>query len=93
MGNNAEYIEGIGYKTLQEALDLARNSNGVVDPRINTYLEKKISELWSKLNAQPNTYIFTKDEGALFNYYRQRFQGSQVAQNAIARFWNHYRGN
>ncbi|KAF2736361.1 hypothetical protein EJ04DRAFT_171350 [Polyplosphaeria fusca] len=93
MGNNAEYIDGYGSLTLQQALDIARNSERGVDPRINAHLERKISELWSKLNAQPNTYIFTKDEGALFTYYRQRFHGSPVAQQAVARFWNHYHGS
>ena len=93
MGGNGEYIAGFGQVTIQQALDIARNSEGGVDPRINQYLERQISALWSKLNAQPTTYIFTKDEGALFNYYRQRFQGSKIAQDAVARFWNHYHGS
>ncbi|KAF2266671.1 hypothetical protein CC78DRAFT_122589 [Lojkania enalia] len=93
MGGNSDYIEGYGHVSLQRALDIARNSEGGIDPRINQYLERKIAELWAKLQGQPHTYIFTKDEGALFNYYRQRFQGSEIAQSAIARFWNHYHGS
>ena len=92
MGGNAEYIAGYGYLSLQTALDIARNSEGGVDSSINAYLERKLGELWARLQAQPHTYVFTKDEFALFNYYRQRFGNTDIATSAIRRFWDNYRG-
>ena len=82
-----------GYLTIQRALDIARNSEGGVDPTISSYLERVLREVWARLHAQPNTYIFSKDEFALFNYYRARFQSSDIAQRAVQRFWDHYVGD
>ncbi|KAF2490871.1 hypothetical protein BU16DRAFT_469797 [Lophium mytilinum] len=93
MGGNAEIVDGYGYLTVQRALDIARNSEGGVDPVISSFLEKAILDLWARLHAQPNTYILSKDEFALFNYFRARFQSSDIAQRAVKRFWDHYEGD
>ncbi|KAF2204741.1 hypothetical protein GQ43DRAFT_121204 [Delitschia confertaspora ATCC 74209] len=90
MGGNAN-IDGSAL-TLQRALDIARNSEGGVDPAITAFLERKLGEVWAKLQAQPNTYVFTKDEFALFNYYRARFGSSEIARSATQRFWDNYNG-
>lgn len=86
-------INGFGYLTIQRALDVARNSEGGVDPLISNFLEKELRAVWARLHAQPNHYILTKDEFALFNYFRARFQTSEIAQRAIQRFWDHYQGD
>jgi len=91
--NGAELVDGYGYLTVQRALDIARNSEGGVDPVISNYLEKSILEVWARLHAQPNTYILSKDEFALFNYFRARFASSDIAQRAVKRFWDHYEGD
>jgi hypothetical protein len=93
MGGNGDTANGYGYLTVQRALDIARNSEGGVDPVISSYLEKAILEVWSRLHAQPQTYILSKDEFALFNYFRARFQSSDIAQRAVKRFWDHYEGD
>ncbi|KAF2184365.1 hypothetical protein K469DRAFT_579529 [Zopfia rhizophila CBS 207.26] len=93
MGGNADYIDGYGYTSLQRALEIARNSEGGVDQAITAFLERKLGELWARLQAQPNTYVLTKDEFALFNYYRQRFGNSEIATSAIKRFWDNYQGS
>jgi hypothetical protein len=92
-GNGGADTDGYGYLTIQRALDIARNSEGGVDPVISNYLEKALREVWARLQAQPNTYILSKDEFALFNYFRARFQSSDIAQRAVRRFWDHYEGD
>ena len=83
-------MNGYAHLTLQRALDIARNSEGGVDPAIAAFLESQIGELWARLQAQPNSYVFTKDEFALFNYYRSRFGSSEIARSATQRFWDNY---
>ena len=93
MGNGAE-PNGVGVLTLQRALDVARNSEGTLDPAIAAYLERELANTWARILHQPDTYLMTKDELSLFNYYRARFErnprDSAIARAAIDRFWRHY---
>lgn len=91
--NGHAEVNGYGYLTIPRALELARNTEGGVDPNIKSYLEKALIEVWARLQAQPDSYVLSRDEFALFNYYRRRFEGSEVAQRAIQRFWDHYHGH
>jgi len=80
--------------TLAKALEIAKeNQNGQIPPAVNTLLERSISDTWRRIQAQPNTYIMTKDQFAVFTYYRARYDNNSVAQHAVARFWNHYKGD
>ncbi|GAB7356323.1 hypothetical protein MBLNU459_g7118t3 [Dothideomycetes sp. NU459] len=76
---------------IQRALDIARNTEGEIDPAVAQYLDKQLSELWNRLQARPEDYVLTKDEFAVFNFNIRRFEGSEVAEKAIARFWAHHR--
>ncbi|KAH8693093.1 hypothetical protein BGW36DRAFT_34042 [Talaromyces proteolyticus] len=79
---------------VREALDRARNStDGRIDSQTGAVLEKAIQELWSRIQAQPTSYILNRDEFALFNYFRERFKSSVVAQKAVERFWNNFQGD
>jgi hypothetical protein len=89
MGGN----EVDGYFTIQRALEIARNSEGVVDPTVSSCLERSLRDVWARLEADPDNYILTKDEFALFNYFRHRFTNSNTAQRAVHRFWDHYHGD
>ncbi|ORY10897.1 hypothetical protein BCR34DRAFT_485022 [Clohesyomyces aquaticus] len=94
MGGNLDYIAGYGYISLQRALDIARDSeDGRVDPALQGYLERKLGEVWARVLAQPQAYVFTKEEFSLFNYYRARFgETDPIVLAAISRFWNRYHG-
>lgn len=71
------------------ALDRARNSSdGRLDAATAQTLESAIQELWANIQKQPDDYVLTRDEFALFNYFRERFRGSSVAQKAVERYWN-----
>ncbi|KAF2155715.1 hypothetical protein K461DRAFT_265232 [Myriangium duriaei CBS 260.36] len=75
---------------IQTALDIARNCETEVDFRVWEFLESNISQIWSKLQCQPDSYILKKDEFAVFNFFVYRFQGSNITEKAIARFWQNY---
>jgi len=78
--------------TLAKALEIAKdNQNGQVPPAVTTMLERNISDIWRRIQAQPASYVMTKDQFAVFNYYRGRYDNNPVAQQAVARFWNHYK--
>ncbi|KAL2011829.1 hypothetical protein VTN00DRAFT_4547 [Thermoascus crustaceus] len=78
---------------VRRALEEARNSeDGHISPQTSAILENAIGELWNKIQRQPE-YILSRDEFALFNYFRDRFRGSPIAQRAVERFWNNYQRN
>lgn len=79
--------------TLSRALEIAKdNQNGQVPSAVTAMLERSNSDIWRRIQAQPATYVMTKDQFAVFNYYRARYDNNSVAQQAVARFWNHYKG-
>lgn len=90
MGANGNvHIDGIGVLNYQRAIDIARNSEGELDPSVSNYLEGALSDIWSRVTASPDDYIMTKDEFAVFNFYRSRFDENVVAEQAVARYWTH----
>jgi len=90
MSGRNDSIGADGTLNIQSALDVARNSESGVDPYTASYLEQALGNVWARLQAAPDTYILTKDEFALFNYYRGRFATSETAQRAVRRFWDNY---
>lgn len=79
---------------IRQALERARNcEDGTVDPQTTAILEAAITELWTRIQADPDNYVLNPDEFALFNYFLERYRGSTVAQRAVARFWNNYQGS
>jgi len=92
MGGNTELIAGYGYLSLGQAVHVAQNSEGGVDQPLAQFLERQLALVWSKLNAQPHTYLLPSDEFALMNYYRTRFGDDEVVRNATKRFWDNHKG-
>ncbi|KAF2223581.1 hypothetical protein BDZ85DRAFT_178192, partial [Elsinoe ampelina] len=76
--------------TIQLALEIARNSDADVDPTVWRFLEGQVTDLWSRIQTHPGSYVMTKDEFALFNYFIYRFNNSDLTEKAIARFWQHH---
>lgn len=90
MGANTDVnVDGIGVLNYQRAIDIARNTEGDLDPTVSAYLETALSDIWSRINMEPEVYIMTKDEFAVFNFYRGRFEQDEVAEAAVARYWAH----
>lgn len=80
-------MDGIGVLNYQRAIDIARNTEGDLDPTVSAYLEGAVTDIWARINLDVTSYIMTKDEFAVFNFYRLRFQDNDVAEQAVARFW------
>lgn len=88
MGANTNTaVNGTGVLNYQSAIDIARNTEGDLDPVVSAYLEAAVTDIWARINNDSTSYTMTKDEFAVFNFYRTRFQDDDVAEQAVARFW------
>ena len=75
--------------TVAQALEIARESaDGASDPTISNILETALAQIWGKVEAHPDSYVMTRDEFAVFNFFQQRFVGNKVAVAARKRFWD-----
>ena len=80
--------------TVANALVIAKeNQNGQIPTAVTQVLEKNIGDIWKRIQAQPSTYLMKKEEYAVFAYYRTRYDNNPMAQQAVARFWNHFKGD
>jgi len=92
MGGNGS--SGSNQLTVKRALEIARNGEDrALDPAVSAVLERAISDIWRRIQAQPETYILSKDEFAVFNYFRGRVHNSEVARRAVGRFWDNFEGD
>jgi hypothetical protein len=75
-----------------QALEIARESpDGASDPTVSKILELALSQIWGKVQAQPDSYVMTRDEFAVFNFFQHRFTGDKTAVTARKRYWDHAR--
>ena len=83
-----------GTLSIAGALELARNNEeGPVPASASIVLERSMVEIWRRIQAHPSTYLLTKDEFSVLNYHWDLYKDSFLAQQAIARFWRHFRGD
>lgn len=79
--------------SVAQALEIARDStDGAADPTVCAILDSAIARIWASIQAQPDSYIMTRDEFAVFNYFQNRFTGNVVAQQARKRYWENTSG-
>ena len=75
--------------TVKQALEIARESpDGASDPTISSILDAALNKTWSKVLAQPDTYVMSPDEFAVFNFFQHRFVGNKMAVAARKRYWD-----
>ncbi|PHH71138.1 hypothetical protein CDD83_5265 [Cordyceps sp. RAO-2017] len=68
-----------------QALEIARESpDGASDPTVSKILEHALAHAWGKVKAQPESYVMTRDEFAVFNFFQHRFVGDSTAQQRNA---------
>ncbi|RCI08437.1 hypothetical protein L249_8798 [Ophiocordyceps polyrhachis-furcata BCC 54312] len=73
-----------------QALMLARDSpDGAEDPVVCEILNSALKRTWDKVQEAPRTYVMTRNEFAVFNYFQHRFVGNTMAVAARKRFWDH----
>ncbi|KAH6655759.1 hypothetical protein BKA67DRAFT_534675 [Truncatella angustata] len=76
-----------------QALEIARESpDGAKDPTVSNILETALAQIWAKVQAKPNSYVMTRDEFAVFNYFQHRFQSNETADSARRRYWDNTKG-
>ncbi|RDL38107.1 Uncharacterized protein BP5553_05540 [Venustampulla echinocandica] len=77
--------------TVTQALECARDSEeGARDPTIINILDTALADIRRKIDAQPTSYVMTRDEFAVFNYFQRCFEGDEVAVAARRRYWDQY---
>jgi hypothetical protein len=70
-------------------LEQARESEQAEnDPVVKTALENAVKAIWAKIVANPNSYVLTRDEFPVFNYFQWRFIGDERATAARKRYWD-----
>jgi hypothetical protein len=90
-GNNgqARQYPAHGPLSVTQALEIARDSEeGAQDPTVVTVLEAAMAAIWSKIETQRDSYILTRDEFAVLNYFQRRFEGNEIATAAKKRYWD-----
>ncbi|KAL7923646.1 hypothetical protein ACQKWADRAFT_40056 [Trichoderma austrokoningii] len=78
-----------------QALEIARESpDGASDPTVSNILQLAIKSIWDKVEAQPNSYIMSRNEFAVFNFFQYSVtdEKASMAMAARKRFWDHNRG-
>jgi hypothetical protein len=50
-------------------------------------LEQAYTVIWNRIQTQPN-YIMTELEFKVFNWFQRRWEGNNLAQQAVARHWS-----
>ncbi|EWY80614.1 hypothetical protein FOYG_16553 [Fusarium oxysporum NRRL 32931] len=71
-----------------QSLDIARDSpDGASYPSIRQILESALEEIWTKVQDQPDSYVMTRDEFAVFSFFQHRFTGDKMAVAARKRYW------
>lgn len=94
MGSTSPDRRLFDHLTVARALEIIRTSeDGQVPSSVNAVLERTLGEIWHRIQMEPATYVMTKDEFTIFNRYRARFSTNRLAQQAVARFWNHFQGD
>ena len=72
-----------------QALEIARESpDGAKDPVVSSILEGALGQIWTRVQAQPDSYVMSRDEFAIFNFFQHRFEGNKVAIAARRRYWD-----
>ena len=77
--------------TVSEAIDIVKqHQHGQIDPGVTSFLAGRAHEIWQRIQAQPLDYVLTREEFAIFTYYRGVFGDDEVVQQAIRRFWGQF---
>lgn len=75
--------------TVAQALEIARDYHPeqTRDTRVVQILDTAVAQIWGKLQAAPQSYILTREEFAVFNFFQHRFEGEAIAVEARKRYW------
>jgi hypothetical protein len=84
--DNPASDNSIGELTYRRAVDIARITEGDLDPMITAYLKTAVAELSKSLNSYQQSHALNESEVAVSNYFRHRFQGD-LGERAVDWYW------
>jgi len=77
--------------TVAQALEYARDSEeGARDSTVGYVLQTAVQCIWDRIQAEPSSYVLTREEFAVFNYFQDQYQ-NQLAAAARKRYWDQAR--
>jgi hypothetical protein len=80
--------------TIQRAIITAQNAtNDNLDQQTKDILTLAVRALWSRIQAQPDSYLLTNLEVRVFNYHQALFRGNDLARRTLARYWENTHGS
>lgn len=76
--------------TIAQALEIARDYHPGQhrDPQVVKILDGAVAQIWGKLQTEPQSYILTRLEFAVFNFFQHQFEGEPIAVAARKRYWD-----
>ncbi|KAG8531244.1 uncharacterized protein KY384_004602 [Bacidia gigantensis] len=78
--------------TFSKALELAPDQN-IAPNAAPKLLHQEKDRVWSRIRHNPTTYILTREEFAVLNYFKDDFENELLFRSAVARFWSNYQGD
>lgn len=78
--------------SIKDALQIAKNSTQTTPTTIqaNQRLEGAKIDILRSLQAQPNSYVMSREQFSVLNYFHERYKSNELVTQAIARFWRNY---
>ncbi|KAI9756388.1 MAG: hypothetical protein M1815_003649 [Lichina confinis] len=77
--------------TLQRALEIARsNEYSTLETNVRDHLENALAEIWQRIRADPDGYLLTREEFAVFNFYQLSWEGDDLGRAACHRYWDSF---
>ncbi|KAI0842440.1 hypothetical protein F5Y06DRAFT_257626 [Hypoxylon sp. FL0890] len=93
---DAFVYEYLDYAKALQALEAVRESpDALGDPWIKGILERALREVWRRITTDPDQYIMSRDEFAVFNFFQHLYKDDirlRLACKARANYWDNTYG-
>ncbi|KAI2466658.1 hypothetical protein F4781DRAFT_405006 [Annulohypoxylon bovei var. microspora] len=81
----------VNYIEATDILDAAREGEETLNqPHLKIILEKALRDIWERILRQPDQYVMTRDEFAIFNFFQNMpldKETAAIAAKARANYW------
>ncbi|KAM3451814.1 hypothetical protein MY8738_008520 [Beauveria namnaoensis] len=73
------------------ALEIARESpDSFWDSAFSNILEKALTQIWDQVQAHPCSYVMSRGQFAVFNFFQHRFIDNKDAIATRKRYWDKF---
>ncbi|KAI1372885.1 hypothetical protein F4677DRAFT_431065 [Hypoxylon crocopeplum] len=83
----------VNEEMVAQALDAARETpDGFREPVVRHLLEVALTQIWKRIEAQPKSYIMSRNEFAVFNFFQfldLTPRQAIMAMTARANYWSY----